>query len=275
MEDAGDEGFAWQIGVWDQMSGIYQQEIDTRFGPVTEHLLRRAKLKSAETVLDLGTGTGSVAIAAAAKLGPDGRIIAVDISREMLDKARARIQAHSFNNVEFAEGRAEEIPAEDDSLDVVLASLSMMYVINRASAAREISRVLKPGGRFVASVWGGPDETDIVKFQQIAGSFAPNPPVKGVGPGALSDPSPFLMQLEAVGLETRCEKETTYFQFANFKDAWDALAGVTTAALDPETQEQAKAAVRDLMWLNEGSPREFRNITHYITAEKPHKDHKA
>ncbi len=71
------------------MAGIYQQEIDTRFGPVIERLLRRAHLKSAETVLDLGTGTGSVAIAAATKLGPDGRIIAVDISPELLDKARA------------------------------------------------------------------------------------------------------------------------------------------------------------------------------------------
>ena len=269
MADTADEGFAWQVGVWDRMASIYQQEIDTRFGPVIEHLLGRANLKSAETVLDLGTGTGSVAIAAATKLGRDGRIIAVDISPEMLDKARARIQALSLPNVEFAEGRAEAIPAKDDSLDAVLASLSLMYVIDRASAAREISRVLKPGGRFVASVWAGPDETDIVQFQQTAGSFAPTPPVKGVGPGALADPTTFLMQLEAAGLEARCEKEITTFQFANFQDAWNALAGVTTAALDTEIQERAKVAVKELMWSNESSPREFRNVTQYIAAEKP------
>ncbi len=269
MSEKADEGFAWQVGVWDQMAGIYQQEIDTRFGPVVEHLLSRANLQSGETVLDLGTGTGSVAIAAATKLGPDGRIIAVDISPEMLDKARARVQVLSLANVEFAEGRAEAIPAEDHSLDAVLASLSLMYVIDRASAAREISRVLQPGGRFVASVWAGPDETDIVRFQQTAGSFAPAPPVKGVGPGSLADPNPFLSQLEAAGLEARCEKETTNFRFANFRDAWDALAGVTTAALEPEIQEQAKAAVRELMWSDAGSPREFRNVTQYIAAEKP------
>lgn len=269
MSEKADEGFAWQVGVWNRMAGIYQQEIDTRFGPVIEHLLSRANLQSGETALDLGTGTGSVAIAAATKLGPDGRIIAVDISPEMLDKARERVQVLSLPNVEFVEGRAEAIPAEDDSLDAVLASLSLMYVIDRASAAHEISRVLQPGGRFIAAVWAGPEETDIVQFQQTAGSFAPTPPVKGVGPGALADPNPFLSQLEAAGLEARCEKETTNFRFANFEDAWESLAGVTTAALEPEIQEQAKAAVRELMWPDAGSPREFRNVTQYIAAEKP------
>ena len=269
MADKTDEGFAWQVGIWDQMAGVYLQEIDTRFGPVIEHMLNRAKLKSGEKILDLGTGTGSVAIVAATMIGPDGRIIGVDISPEMLDKARARVQALSLANVEFAEGRAEAIPAEDDSLDAVLASLSMMYVIDRANAAREIARVLRPGGRFIAAVWAGPEETDIVKFQQTAGSFAPSPPVEGVGPGALADPNPFLSQLEAAGLEARCEKETTRFQFANFQDAWDALAGVTTAALEPDIQEQAKAAVRERMWADAGSPREFRNVTLLIAAEKP------
>ena len=174
--------------------------------------------------------------------------------------------------MEFAVGRAEAIPAEDASLDAVLASLSLMYVIDRASAAREISRVLRPGGRFIASVWAGPEETDIVQFQQTAGSFAPTPPVKGVGPGALADPNPFLWQLEVAGLEARCEKVTTSFRFANFQDAWDALAGVTTAALGPDIQKQAKAAVRERMWSDAGLPREFRNVTQFIAAEKPHID---
>ncbi len=144
MADKTDEGFAWQVGVWDQMAGIYQQEIDTRFGPVIEHLLSRANLKSGETILDLGTGTGSVAIAAATKIGPDSRIIAVDISPEMLDKARARVRALSLANVEFAEGRAEAIPAEDGSLDAVLASLSLMYVIDRIRTNRATQCVPNP-----------------------------------------------------------------------------------------------------------------------------------
>jgi SAM-dependent methyltransferase len=268
MSNDFEQGLSWQIGVWDRMARIYQREIDTRFGPVIEHLLARGGLQAGETVLDLGTGTGSVAIEAAKAVSPGGRVVAYDISPEMLAKARARIAALSLPSIEFVEGGAEAIPAADASIDAVLASLSIMYVIDRASAAREIARVLKPGGRFVAAVWAGPDEADIVAFQQTAGSFAPTPPVPGVGPGALADPAPFLSQLEAAGLEARSETEITAFDFRTFDDAWDALAGVTTAAMEPDVQERAKAAVRERMWPEATSPRTFRNGTHYIIAKK-------
>jgi Methylase involved in ubiquinone/menaquinone biosynthesis len=268
VADKSEAGFAWQVGVWDRMAEIYQQEIDRRFAPVIQKLLDRAMLRPGEAVLDLGTGTASVAIMAASMVGPTGRIMALDISPEMLAKARARIGVSSLSNVELAEGRAEAIPASSGSFDAVLASLSLMYVIDRAAAAREIARALRPGGRFVATAWAGPENADIVLFQQTAGSFAPTPPVQGVGPGALADPEPFLAQLAAVGLRASCETDITSFQFSNFADAWTALAGVTTATLEPSIQDQAKAAVTDRMWPRPLSPREFRNATHIITAKK-------
>jgi len=264
-----DAGLAWQVGVWDRMAEVYQREIDSRFGPVIEHLMARADPRPGETVLDLGTGTGAVAMAAAAKVGPTGRVIAVDISPEMLDKARARVDAASLGNVALAEGRGEAIPAPDAGLDAVLASLSLMYVIDRGAAAREIARVLGPGGRLVAAVWAGADAADIVRFQEIAGSFAPTPPVAGVGPGALADPGPFLEQLAAAGLDAACEREVTGFNFANFDAAWDALAGVTTAALEPAVRQQARRAVQARMWPDPAAAREFRNTTQYIVAAKP------
>ena len=67
-----------------------------------------------------------------------------------------------------------------------------MYVIDRAAAARELARVLRPQGRLVAAAWAEPEACDIVLFQQTAGLFAGPPPVPGVGPGALADPTPFL-----------------------------------------------------------------------------------
>lgn len=267
MPDNRAEGFAWQLRVWDRMADVYRREIDTRFGPVIEQVLKLADLRPGETVLDLGTGTGAVAILAATQVGTTGRVKAVDISPEMLTRARERVQNLQLTNIDLAEGRAEAIPAVDGSVDAVLASLSVMYVIDRAAAAKEIARVLRPGGRFVAAVWGGPSETDIVRFQQTAGSFAPTPPVQGVGPGALADPSEFLSQLQAAGLDAKCEKVITTFEFANFQDAWDALAGVTTATLEPKIQEDAKAAVRELMWSDALGPRTFRNSTQLIYAK--------
>ncbi len=269
MTNGRDEGFEWQIGVWDRMANVYQREIDRRFGPVIERVLSRAKLRPGERILDLGTGTGAVALLACTQVGPNGHVLAVDISSEMIAIACARAEALSLGNLAFAVGRAEAIPDEDASSDAILASLSIMYVIDRAAAAREIARVLRPGGRFIGAVWAGPEEADIVLFQQTAGSFAPRPPVQGVGPGALGDPTPFLSQLASVGLAARCEKELTEFQFATFHEAWDALAGVTTAALGPEARENAKSAVRERMWPAADEPRMFRNMTNFIVGEKP------
>jgi enediyne biosynthesis protein CalE5 len=269
MVDTDNEGLLWQVGVWNRMAEIYQQEIDSRFGPVVESVLSRVDLRTGASVLDLGTGTGAVAIVAASRVGPSGRVIAVDISPEMLETARTRVRGHALSNIDLVEGRAEAIPAGDESVDAVLASLSLMYVIDRDAAAHEIARVLKPGGRFVASVWAGPDEADIVRFQQTAGSFAPTPPVGGVGPGALADPREFLSQLESAGLSAKSETVVTEFVFDSFGDAWDTLAGVTTAALDPAMQERAKAAVREVMWTDPNSARLFRNGTQLITAAKP------
>ena len=183
--DSEQEGLKWQVGVWDRISPIYLRAVDNRFTGVVDAVIRRAALQSVQQVLDLGTGTGSVAIKAASLVMPGGNVTAVDISPEMLDLARQRSASLGLSNIEFLEGRAEELPAPSGRFDAVLASLSLMYVIDRAAAAREIARVLRPWGRFVAAVWGGPEEADIVLFQQTAGSFAPAPPLPGVGPGAL------------------------------------------------------------------------------------------
>jgi SAM-dependent methyltransferase len=259
-----DKGLAWQIGVWDGMAQPYERDVDRRFTSVVEGVVQRARLQAGEQVLDLGTGTGAVAIRAASLVGAAGHVTGVDISGEMLALARQRAVALELPNVTFREGRAEAIPGDSSCCDVLLASLSLMYVIDRAAAAREIARVLRPGGRFVAAVWAGPADCDIVWFQQTAGSFAPPSPVPGVGPGALADTRPLLTQLAEAGVHARVETEVLGFDFDDFESAWAILAGVTTAALAPERREEAKAAVRVLMWPSGEGPRHFRNMTQFI-----------
>jgi enediyne biosynthesis protein CalE5 len=212
-----DKGLAWQIGVWDRMAQPYQREVDRRLTSVVDGVVQRARLQASEQVLDLGTGTGTVAIRAASLVGAAGHVTGVDISGEMLAVAGERVVALGLRNVTFREGRAEEIPADSACCDVLLASLCLMFVIDRAAAAREIARVLRPGGRFVAAVWAGPADCDIVRFQQTAGSFAPPSPVPGVGPGALADTTTFLTQLAEAGVHARVETE-----------CWDLISAISS-----------------------------------------------
>ena len=265
---AEEEGFAWQVGVWDQMAQPYEREIDRCFESVVDGVVRRAGLRAGDQVLDLGTGTGAVAVRAASLVGARGHVTGVDISREMLARARQRAEATGLRNATFREGRAEAIPADASSCDALLASLSLMYVIDRPAAAREIARVLRPGGRLVAAVWAGPADCDLVLFQQTAGSFAPTPPVPGVGPGALADTGMFVSQLTAAGIDCRVESDVLGFDFEDFESAWTVWAGVTAAALAPERRDDARAAVRDVMWPGGDGPRHFRNKTHFIIGVK-------
>lgn len=257
---------AWQTGIWDRMSSLYQREIDRRFAPAVARVVELADLRPGQRVLDLGTGTGAAAERAAKRVAPGGTVIGVDPSRDMLALAERRIADLGLGGAAFLEGRGESIPAGDASFDAVIASLSLMFALDRAAAAREIARVLRPRGRFVASVWGGPDECDLIRFQQIAGSFAPEPPVAGVGPGALGDPTPFVAQLADAGIAARVEHLTITFDFPDLDAAWAIFANVTASQLSPERLHEAKAAVH--AGFGDGEPVVFRNEAHFIVGTR-------
>ncbi len=258
-----EEGLAWQVGVWDRMSQVYRREIDRRLVPVLDQVLARAGLQSGERVLDLGTGTGAAAEKAALAVGVDGHVLAVDPSPEMLLLAGRRADQASVR-FQLAEGSGESIPAADGSFDVILASLSLMFVIDRAAAAREMARVLRSGGRLVAAVWAAPEHCDLVLFQRTVSQFAPPPPVQGVGPGAMADPQPFLDELAGVDIAAHIETEVTGFDFPNLPFAWDVLAGVIAASLSPERQREAQQAIQGTMWPNPSQARHFSNLTQFV-----------
>jgi ubiquinone/menaquinone biosynthesis C-methylase UbiE len=123
------EGLKWQVGVWDRISEIYLREVDKRFGEVINGVLRRAALQPGQQVLDLGTGTGSVALKAASSVSPGGNVTAVGISPDMLALAQQRAASMGLRNATFREGRAEAILAPSGQFDAVLAPLSLMYEV--------------------------------------------------------------------------------------------------------------------------------------------------
>ena len=137
------EALAWQTGVGNRLSGIYLNEIEHRFAPVVDALVSRAALEGGQWVLDVGTGTGACAERSVRLVGPDGDVIGVDISAEMLAVAKLRARDLGLTNIRNEEDRAESLPFPAASFGAVLASLSLMFVINREWAACEIAQVLR------------------------------------------------------------------------------------------------------------------------------------
>jgi len=106
------------------------------------------QLNPGETVLDIGCGSGFDTLQAAMQVGPTGRVIAVDMTPAMLEKTRAGAAALGLDNVETREGFMEELPVDDESIDVVISNGVINLTPDKAGVMREIHRVLKPGGRF-------------------------------------------------------------------------------------------------------------------------------
>jgi len=110
-----------------------------------------AGLRPGDVVLDLGSGAGIDLFLAARRVGPDGRVIGVDMTDEMIAKAKENIRAEGFSNIEVRKGIIEELPVEDSSVDWVISNCVINLSPEKPRVFREISRVLKPGGRMLVS----------------------------------------------------------------------------------------------------------------------------
>ena len=105
------------------------------------------RLNPGETVVEVGSGAGMDALIAARQVGPSGRVVGVDMTGAMLEKARANARLVGATNAEFREGLAEQLPVDDASADVVISNGVINLCPDKAAAYREVFRVLKPGGR--------------------------------------------------------------------------------------------------------------------------------
>jgi SAM-dependent methyltransferase len=154
---------------------------------------KHAALRPGETVLDLGSGAGNDAFIARHEVGPEGHVIGVDMTPEMIARARSNAAKLGFANVEFRLGEIERLPVDAKTVDVVISNCVLNLVPDKAQAFAEMFRVLRPGGRFCVS--------DIVAtgalppgVREAAGLYV------GCIAGAMPE-SEYLRSLEAAGFQ--------------------------------------------------------------------------
>jgi SAM-dependent methyltransferase len=144
----GDETFTIMADEYKGMPG-YNPDADLGLGCGLP--TQFAKIKPGDTVVDLGSGAGNDCFIARAETGDSGRVIGIDMTPAMVEKARVNAAKLGFTNVEFHLAEIENMPLEDNTANVVVSNCVLNLVPNKANAFREIYRITKPGGHFSIS----------------------------------------------------------------------------------------------------------------------------
>lgn len=137
--------------LFDLVAERYDNPSQRYFDFCADKLVDLAKIKRGQKVLDVATGTGKVAIAAAQCVGPAGRIQAVDLSENMINQAQKNMQRAGFNNTDFHIMDGEQLEFKSQYFDVVVCSFGLFFMPDMLAALKNWYRVLKPGGKIIFS----------------------------------------------------------------------------------------------------------------------------
>jgi arsenite methyltransferase len=182
-----------------------------------------ARLRSGESVLDLGSGSGMDVFAAAVHVGPTGRVAGVDFTSEQLANARRLAAAGGFDQVEFREGRIERLPVEDESVDCVISNGVINLSPDKAAVFAEAERVLRPGGRLAIA--------DIVSERQLKESIVCDADLWASCIGGAAQEDGYRDAIEAAGLRVQDVRRNPYEFISERARSASARYGVKSVSL--------------------------------------------
>lgn len=216
--------------------------------PVSDRLVELAGIKQGHRVLDVATGIGEPAVTAARKVGPSGKVTAIDLSPGMLAIARERAKENGLAGIiEFQEGDAESLKLPS-GFDAILCRFGLMFMPDLAGALKIMRDALAPGGRIAAAVWSTPDKVPafVLPFQIVMKETGTPPPPPGTpGPFSLADTALLKQKFEQAGFQNiNIETSKRSFRLPSPEDYVDfvmstaAPLGAMMAGLDAARQQE-------------------------------------
>jgi SAM-dependent methyltransferase len=242
--------------------------IDAGTSGISERLVELAGVEPGSRVLDVAAGYGEPALTAARRAGPDGSVVATDISPDMIAYGRERAAQAELENVEFVEAAAASLDFPQETFDAALSRWGLIFEPEAEAAAARIRSFLKPAGRFAISSWGPPERVPMIALPMKIASeqLEVSLPPPGT-PGPLSRPTPEALGgvLEAAGFADVTVEE------ADVLIEWDSPEDFTTfnreivpplrailAERSAEQQEKALTAITEAARASSGQAGEVR-----------------
>lgn len=213
---------------------------------IAQKLISLAKLTSGQTVLDIATGTGLIALKAASLVLP-GQVIGVDISSGMLKQAKQKLSASGLPNLELMLADAEHLDFEPNSFDVIFCSLALCYLTDISAALKQWHPLLKPGGFILFNYWSETAFPQSILFRKVAARYGIDIPHPNYLLGTTEKCYQFLQDLEFQNIEVHTEQFGWYYtpDLKSAETNWQINAnnvfGFQVLQLSPEKLAQCKA----------------------------------
>jgi ubiquinone/menaquinone biosynthesis C-methylase UbiE len=207
---------------WDRAVAAYEHGWHEQLEPAHASMLDMAALERGDRVLDIACGTGLVTFRVVDIVGAEGSVVGTDISGQMVETARRTAVQRGVGNVRFERSDAEQLPFADRTFDAAVCGLGLMYVPDAVKALGEMHRLVKPGGRAAAAVWGarracGWAEIFPITNARVASEVCPMF-------FHLGTKDTLARAFEAAGFaDVRCERLSTTLHYASAEDALAAV----------------------------------------------------